>query len=598
LKARHSLATDLKNYKEMENRVTKKTDAEQLAAKAPKSGVHTAKAIQSRPSGIAASLFQLQQTRGNRFTQQLLRSSAIQAKLTVSQPGDQYEQEADRVADQVMRMPDPATPATVRSDGPPQISRLQRKCAQGGEEEIRRQAMNGTMEEEEESSLQAKEVSGQVSEVTPAVQTQIDGVRGGGQPLSESTRAFFEPRFGRDFSNVRVHTDARAVESARAVNALAYTVGHDVVFGAGQYQPDTSAGQRLLAHELTHVTQQSYVAEKPPAMIGQRGKAYGSQTLGPVLQRVSFGNNGALSSERKAVVSQAAAIAERLVQTREFKKKWDSFQQGDGSKMTPKVTLEQYQAAVKSRVIHNMDTSMKAEVSEMVKEEKDLPLERQTAGVTIVSSQDTYLRQFAIDQGIDAVVNLILHESLHGAGLSMGPVMMYEPFLHKFEAEAGFPMMMGGAEITGVSQKRQGDYDLEITITYRLHKIGNEDLPANLEIQIVSADSGELVYDEQADGSRTPAKQAIANKVGDGKWVWKARYPGWRSYAVRIYNPGDLTLLGSRHFDASPRCVLGVSTRHCEDEEKSSPPPKIPVPAPAPGVFPPQPPPPGKPPAR
>ena len=77
------------------------------------------------------------------------------------------------------------------------------------------------------------------------------------QPLESETRAWMEPRFGYDFSNVRVHTDSRAAQSAEAVNALAYTVGQDVVFGAGQYAPNTARGSRLLVHELTHVVQQT-----------------------------------------------------------------------------------------------------------------------------------------------------------------------------------------------------------------------------------------------------------------------------------------------------------------------------------------------------
>jgi len=83
-----------------------------------------------------------------------------------------------------------------------------------------------------------------------------DVLRSSGQPLDTGTRAFMEPRFGYDFSGVRVHSDSRAAESARSVNALAYTVGRDVVFGAGQYAPGTIAGKKLLAHELTHVVQQ------------------------------------------------------------------------------------------------------------------------------------------------------------------------------------------------------------------------------------------------------------------------------------------------------------------------------------------------------
>jgi hypothetical protein len=81
-------------------------------------------------------------------------------------------------------------------------------------------------------------------------------LRSPGSPLDTQTRSFMEPRFGHDFSRVRVHTDAKAAESALAVSAAAYTVGADVVFGAGTYAPATAGGRRLLAHELTHVVQQ------------------------------------------------------------------------------------------------------------------------------------------------------------------------------------------------------------------------------------------------------------------------------------------------------------------------------------------------------
>lgn len=93
-----------------------------------------------------------------------------------------------------------------------------------------------------------------VQEEVPAIVHDV--LRSPGQPLDAATRSYMEPRFDHDFSRVRVHTGARAAESAQAVHALAYTVGRDVVFGAGQYAPWTSAGQRLLAHELTHVAQQ------------------------------------------------------------------------------------------------------------------------------------------------------------------------------------------------------------------------------------------------------------------------------------------------------------------------------------------------------
>ncbi len=92
------------------------------------------------------------------------------------------------------------------------------------------------------------------SEVPPIVHEVLCSP---GQPLDSTTRAFMEPRFGHDLSKVRVHTDAKAAESAQAVNALAYTVGRDVVVGTDQYMPETLKGKQLLAHELTHVVQQS-----------------------------------------------------------------------------------------------------------------------------------------------------------------------------------------------------------------------------------------------------------------------------------------------------------------------------------------------------
>ncbi len=127
---------------------------------------------------------------------------------------------------------------------------LQRKCACGTH------TLAGAQCEEcgkQKTTLQrkaGKEGEGRV----PA--NVHDVVRSSGEPLDKATRSFFEPRLGQDFSHVRLHTDARAAESASAVNALAYTVGNDVVFGASQYAPGTSAGRRLLAHELTHVMQQ------------------------------------------------------------------------------------------------------------------------------------------------------------------------------------------------------------------------------------------------------------------------------------------------------------------------------------------------------
>ena len=167
----------------------------------------------------------------------------IQAKLAINTPGDAYEQEADHVAEQVMRMSEPNP---------------KRGCACGGGCSTCHSGKVGN----ERLSLQPKYIglsdSGQVA-APPIVH---DVLASPGQPLDASTRSFFEPRFGEDFSRVRVHTGEDARASAKAVNALAYTYGSDVIFGAGQYLPHTWEGRRLLAHELTHVVQQqSFISE-------------------------------------------------------------------------------------------------------------------------------------------------------------------------------------------------------------------------------------------------------------------------------------------------------------------------------------------------
>jgi hypothetical protein len=127
---------------------------------------------------------------------------------------------------------------------------LQRKCDCGNH------AMSGNCDDcaKKKSLLQRKAAHGNESSEAPSIVNEV--LRSTGQPLDPSTRAFMEPRFRHDFSNVRVHADSRAAASARAMNALAYTAGSQVVFDAGQYAPETFAGRKLLAHELTHTLQQ------------------------------------------------------------------------------------------------------------------------------------------------------------------------------------------------------------------------------------------------------------------------------------------------------------------------------------------------------
>jgi len=179
--------------------------------------------------------------------QSILHANKIQPKLSVGQPNDKYEQEADRVADQVMQMPAPQ-PGSFSSENnlslpnsSPFSGAIQRVCIACAKDE---------------ALIQAKTMRSVTPEVTPTIGAGIQSLQGGGQSLSKSERDFFEPRFGTDFSNVRVHSDVRAFGLAQSVNARAFTHGRDVVFGAGQYTPGTATGNALLAHELTHVVQQ------------------------------------------------------------------------------------------------------------------------------------------------------------------------------------------------------------------------------------------------------------------------------------------------------------------------------------------------------
>jgi hypothetical protein len=159
----------------------------------------------------------LQQSVGNQAVKELHERGEVQAKLDVSQPGDPAEREAERVAVDVLDQPEPERTDTA-------VTRTATDFGGGA--------------------------------VDAGTEAEIESVTSGGSPLSQSAREFFEPRFGRDFSDVRVHTGPEADEAARSIDAEAFTYGSDVVFASNNYQPHTSRGRELLAHELTHVVQQ------------------------------------------------------------------------------------------------------------------------------------------------------------------------------------------------------------------------------------------------------------------------------------------------------------------------------------------------------
>jgi hypothetical protein len=158
----------------------------------------------------------------------------FQPKLKIGPVDDIYEREADAMAERVMRREDDSQVHSLRSSNDVQL-----KCAQC----------------EEDDQLQRKTPDEQM--VKREAPTNISNVLSdSGKPLASHTKAFMEDRFGCDFTNVRVHTGTSAAQSAQSINALAYTNGNSIVFNDGQYSPGTYSGNKLLAHELTHVIQQ------------------------------------------------------------------------------------------------------------------------------------------------------------------------------------------------------------------------------------------------------------------------------------------------------------------------------------------------------
>jgi hypothetical protein len=176
----------------------------------------------------------------------------IQTKLTINQADDEYEREADAMAEHVMRMTNKES--TQQTFFKPSISSIQRKCAHC---------------EEEEKHIQQKENSNHDTSST-SLEGYVKDLNSSGETLDASTKNFFEARFGYDFSDVKIHNNNEAARSAESVNALAYTNRNNIVFGSGQFKPETNEGKKLLAHELTHVIQQTVEQNAEPHLMRQQ----------------------------------------------------------------------------------------------------------------------------------------------------------------------------------------------------------------------------------------------------------------------------------------------------------------------------------------
>lgn len=233
----------------------------------------------------AGSVESLHRTAGNQAVQRFHERGEIQASLAVSQPGDPAEREAQRVAKQVMDAPEPETV----SDAQRGVS-VDRKASSAG-----------------------KPVDGRTEE-------RIGSVTSGGKPLAPSARSYFEPRFGRDLGDVRVHTGRKADRAARSIDAEAFTHGSDIVFRKGNYSPGTRGGKRLLAHELTHVVQQGAAGDRIQRQNGNKDNrgGGGSSNYTTIKQKLSRGATdwAITDGEAKSVLEKLAAMSDqKLVDT-------------------------------------------------------------------------------------------------------------------------------------------------------------------------------------------------------------------------------------------------------------------------------------------
>jgi hypothetical protein len=185
---------------------------------------------------------------------QVLQTPRPQPKLTVSRPDDASEREAEQVADHVMRLP--ARDAGRDTDLQHAGDRPDGRATSG---EIRRWRT--------EPLRTSSQGLGPNRTVPEPLAARLSALAGGGQPLPPGVRSYFEPRFGRDLGDVRLHTDPAAGQLARSVDARAFTLGKSIVFGPGEYAPGSMAGRHLIAHELTHVLQQRKHASRhvPPS---------------------------------------------------------------------------------------------------------------------------------------------------------------------------------------------------------------------------------------------------------------------------------------------------------------------------------------------
>ena len=254
----------------------------------------------------------------------------VQTKLTVGAPGDKYEQEADSMAAKVMRMPDEAIKPPIQRQTGEDTEAVQMQPLVNSITPV----VQRSSEEEEEVQMKSEvqRASDGSSVASGNVENQLAGSKGGGSALPDDVRSFMEPRFGADFSSVRVHTDSNAVQMTKELGAQAFAHGSDIYYGAGK-SPDKD---ELTAHELTHTIQQggavpakpvtgqekkeNKLQAKPDAIEANNARSdlSANQTNAPDVNNVRTGGNPLEKSDRQPTENQSA---QRLTPVERFKQR-------------------------------------------------------------------------------------------------------------------------------------------------------------------------------------------------------------------------------------------------------------------------------------
>jgi hypothetical protein len=342
---------------------------------------------------------------------------SVQTKLNIGAPGDKYEQEADQMAERVMSMNALANPQSVQ-----RVSE--------GEEEVQRSPLAASItpliqrfSEEEVQTKPSVQKAGEsgASQAGASLESRLSSQKGGGTPLDDEVKSFMEPRFGTDFSGVRIHTGGDAVSMNKELHAQAFAHGSDIYFNEGKFNPGSNEGKQLLAHELTHVVQQTGVKtlqQKPLTSLQsnketlqtkisptlgaaiQLKKAPASPQADPAFQAVVNKTKGVAKQQKahppaKAKSSEAQAAAKppaNEVESKAQDKKVQEMNQQQAGKFNAaafKAALMQKIAAITPNTLEEADKfkennkigSVKSEVSSKVTDEKKQasdPIENKT----------------------------------------------------------------------------------------------------------------------------------------------------------------------------------------------------------------------------